>query len=103
MRRTFSGVYLHLGHVAQHAEDDKAGDEAGEAVDGARDNSILLHNLLSNWGHLLVRLETEHCHQLLNMVWILFSTLIQDEVHTKLKSIPVFFLQNMSFRKKTQF
>ena len=33
--------YLHFGHVAEDAEDDEAGDEAGEAVDRAGDDRIL--------------------------------------------------------------
>ena len=30
-----STIYLHLGHVPQHAKDDEARHEAGDAVDGA--------------------------------------------------------------------
>lgn len=30
----------HLGHVAQHGEDDKAGQEAGQTVDRAGDQSV---------------------------------------------------------------
>ena len=29
-----------MGHVAEDGEDDKAGQEAGEAIDGARDDGV---------------------------------------------------------------
>ena len=34
-------AYLHFGHVSEDAEDDEAGDEAGEAVDRASDDRVL--------------------------------------------------------------
>ena len=40
---------LHLWHVADDAEDDKAGDEAGETVDGTGDQGVL--GIFNQSGH----------------------------------------------------
>ena len=36
-----STIYLHLGHVSQHGEDDEPRHEAGDAVDGAVSEGML--------------------------------------------------------------